>query len=121
MGGGCSGGGGGGGGGKGAGRPGDWICPNCGNLCFAAKQTCNKCGTGNEGVERIGMKRGDWICSGCGDFVFASKTACKMCGTPKVLAVQENVFRNLLREGVSRVMFLVVLIYGLSMLFKEFR
>jgi len=68
------------GGGKGAGRPGDWECPNCGNINFSRNRECKQCGTSGEGVERIGMKKGDWICPACGDLVFASKSQCKMCG-----------------------------------------
>mmetsp|Transcript_75464 Transcript_75464/g.221254 ORF Transcript_75464/g.221254 Transcript_75464/m.221254 type:complete len:148 (+) Transcript_75464:73-516(+) len=39
------------GGGKGkgkskeGGKPGDWTCPNCGDLVFASKDTCRMCGT----------------------------------------------------------------------------
>ena len=25
-------------------RPGDWICPNCGDLVFASKSACTMCG-----------------------------------------------------------------------------
>jgi uncharacterized OB-fold protein len=66
------------------GRPGDWICPDCGDLVFSSRDKCNKCGK-NKPVElaRIGMKVGDWMCPGCGDLVFASKGACSMCGTTK--------------------------------------
>merc|ERR1712241_837909 len=39
----------GGAGGKGptppGGKPGDWLCPNCGNLVYASKIECGKCGT----------------------------------------------------------------------------
>merc|ERR1740121_989979 len=71
------------GGGKGAGRPGDWECPNCGNINFSRNRDCKQCGTSGAGVERIGMKKGDWICMSCGDMCFASRTECKMCGAPK--------------------------------------
>merc|ERR1712039_213033 len=26
------------------GKPGDWICPSCGDLVFASKNTCKMCG-----------------------------------------------------------------------------
>merc|ERR1719401_3345418 len=31
--------------GKGAGRPGDWECPNCGNINFSRNRDCKQCGT----------------------------------------------------------------------------
>lgn len=65
------------------GKPGDWICPGCGNINFSSRDKCNKCGSGGRGQERLGMKKGDWICPSCGDLVFASRSACKMCSTPK--------------------------------------
>jgi len=75
--------GGGGGGGAGESKPGDWVCPDCANVNFSHRSTCNKCGGSGRGQTRLGMKPGDWICPGCGDLVFASKSACKMCSTPK--------------------------------------
>lgn len=88
------------------GKPGDWTCPNCGDLVFASKFACKMCGTpknsgmgggmggcmgGMFGVKGCmgkgpappGGKPGDWHCPNCGDLVFGSKAACKMCGTPK--------------------------------------
>merc|ERR1719436_1088404 len=49
--GGCKGGGckGGGGGSSPAAKPGDWICPNCGDLVFARRTECKMCGTPNPG------------------------------------------------------------------------
>lgn len=70
--------------GKGKGKPGDWVCPQCGDIVFASKSSCNKCGTEKTmNVKRINMKPGDWTCPGCGDLVFASKHQCSMCGTLK--------------------------------------
>jgi len=64
-------------------KPGDWVCPQCQNINFSNRETCNKCGFNGRGQKRLGMKPGDWICPGCGDLVFASKSQCKMCGNPK--------------------------------------
>lgn len=71
------------GGGNSTSKPGDWICPDCGNVNFSNRDTCNKCGKAGRTQQRLGMKPGDWICPNCGDLVFASKSACKMCATPK--------------------------------------
>merc|ERR1712039_1062166 len=78
--------GGGGGGGDNlpsGGKPGDWVCPSCGNVNFSNRDKCNKCDTPRGNQKRLGMKPGDWICPNCGDLVFATKNNCKMCGTPK--------------------------------------
>lgn len=67
-----------------AGKPGDWLCPTCSNVCFSHRPSCNKCGTPKDtGAERIGVKHGDWTCPNCGDLVFASKSVCSLCQTPK--------------------------------------
>eukprot|EP00933_Yihiella_yeosuensis_P070170 TRINITY_DN7778_c1_g1_i3.p1 TRINITY_DN7778_c1_g1~~TRINITY_DN7778_c1_g1_i3.p1 ORF type:complete len:356 (+),score=79.77 TRINITY_DN7778_c1_g1_i3:61-1128(+) len=67
--------------GGGAGRPGDWICQDCGSVVFSSKANCHKCGADKPAsAQRIGMKDGDWTCPSCGDLVFASKNACGMCG-----------------------------------------
>merc|ERR1712151_548654 len=77
------------------GKPGDWSCPNCGDLVFASKHACKMCGTpkpsmcGGKGWEGKnlsfppGGKPGDWQCPSCGDLVFAAKSECKLCGTAK--------------------------------------
>merc|ERR1712107_316127 len=73
-------------GGYGAGsnqKPGDWVCPECGNVNFSNREKCNKCGASGRGQKRLGMKPGDWICPNCGGLVFASTSLCKMCGNPK--------------------------------------
>merc|ERR1719277_1443770 len=67
----------------GSSRPGDWVCPQCQNINFSNRETCNKCGFAGRGQKRLGMKPGDWICTNCGDLVFSSKSQCKMCGTAK--------------------------------------
>merc|ERR1712039_601441 len=66
-------------------RPGDWMCPACGEISHSSKKTCRSCGAKcNLSLEsRVGVKPGDWTCPKCGDLVFASKAACSMCKTPK--------------------------------------
>merc|ERR1711957_120708 len=88
-------------GGKGGGKPGDWNCPQCGDLVFASRSECRNCGPqqggggfggkgfggggmkGGGGGMKGGGKPGDWECPNCGDNVFASKNACRQCGTEK--------------------------------------
>lgn len=75
------------------GKPGDWICPNCGDLVFARNSACRKCGTPKSEPAPMSMfvptqvpqaagRPGDWNCPNCGDLVFGSKPACRLCGTP---------------------------------------
>lgn len=72
-------------------RPGDWMCPGCGNHNFASRQSCNKCSAPREGeygapaapISMEGMRPGDWMCPGCGNHNFASRQSCNKCGSPK--------------------------------------
>lgn len=81
-------------------RPGDWEC--CGNVVFASRPSCFKCGRANPGYQvnqasapsiyELPPYRGpmpliegdnggfhrDWRC--CGDMVFGSKRNCRKCG-----------------------------------------
>merc|ERR1711920_1176593 len=76
-------------------RAGDWICPSCGNVCFATRVECNRCQAPRPmNVERKGMKPGDWICGNCGDLVFSWKNSCKMCGTLKCDSEQPPAITN---------------------------
>merc|ERR1712232_44821 len=73
-------------------KPGDRLCPKCGDLVFASKAACKMCHTARPddsaihipGAQtRFGMKLGDWTCPNCGDMVFGSRDKCKMCHTRK--------------------------------------
>lgn len=74
-------------------KPGDWWCPQCGDLVFASKSSCRMCGFDgaykgkgkgkDKGKSGKTQRAGDWSCPSCGDLVFASRNACKMCQTPK--------------------------------------
>jgi len=74
------------------GKPGDWLCPSCGDHQFAKNQACRRCGTPNPNPQgnmaaftaSIGMthKPGDWFCPSCSDLQFARNMQCKRCGTP---------------------------------------
>jgi len=81
-------------------KPGDWMCPVCGDLVFAKRTSCNMCGFGGglaglgpaaasgargaaAGSASGGGKPGDWFCSKCGDLVFSYRDKCNQCGAPK--------------------------------------
>lgn len=66
-------------------KPGDWMCPSCGDLQFARNAECRKCATPKPVVSSNGQaaKVGDWICPSCQDVQFAKNTECRKCGTPK--------------------------------------
>lgn len=80
-------------------KPGDWLCPKCGDLVFEWKDACRMCGTpkvngaleaqdgvwyaAGKGRGKSGFRPGDWMCPGCGDNVFAWRSECKMCGIAK--------------------------------------
>merc|ERR1712194_482983 len=64
-------------------KPGDWICPSCGDHQFRDNEACKQCGdakpddvvvcTGN-------LLPGDWTCPGCNDHQFAKNEKCRQCG-----------------------------------------
>merc|ERR1719491_386057 len=82
-------------------KPGDWLCPGCGDHQFSRNETCRKCGHakpagvgagmmavgggggGAGGLMAGSMKPGDWICAGCGDHQFAKNETCRKCGHPR--------------------------------------
>lgn len=77
------------------GKPGDWECPNCGDINFARNESCRICSEPRPGKgKRKGKlqqttagfpeaREGDWICPQCDDLQFASRTNCRQCGNPK--------------------------------------
>ncbi|CAN6463447.1 unnamed protein product [Victoria cruziana] len=96
-------------------QDGDWMCPNtsCGNVNFAFRGVCNRCGTarpagssgtgtggggrgrgrgasdaGGRGGRTVGGPTGlfgpnDWPCPMCGNINWAKRTKCNICNTNK--------------------------------------
>merc|ERR1712032_1300874 len=86
------------GGGK---KVGDWVCRACGNLNYASRENCNKCGIPKTTfVSKSGLRPGDWVCPSCGNHNWADKQSCNKCGAPKVeSAVQQQKPGQQMREG----------------------
>lgn len=75
-------------------RSGDWKCSTCGDLVFASRTSCRKCGSTKQGLSTVpsgvgvssfSIKPGDWQCKSCNsnDWNFGSRTECRNCGAPK--------------------------------------
>lgn len=103
----------------GIGRPGDWLCPGCGEHCFASRGACRKCGGLKPGIGlpsnipstlNPSMTRpGDWVCPSCGDHSYATRTVCRKCNTPKpgsasaVAAAADTSFPKAVPDGMGGV------------------
>ncbi len=92
-------------------RPGDWMCPGCGEHKYARKTECI-CGAKRPvAVQPVtpvrlagapattqpvtasrqqgALKPGDWNCPACGDHQFARNAKCRQCGAAKPAAVAD--------------------------------
>lgn len=91
-----------------AGENGNWQCRQCGNVNFATRDVCNRCGAMKEddasgeleeldsfeaGVEEVRPVRaskapvagenGNWTCDHCGNVNFGSRVVCNKCQAPR--------------------------------------
>lgn len=72
-------------------QAGDWTCsnPSCGNINWAKRVACNRCGTTRTAMDATfmevtpGVKPGDWPCAQCGNINWARREECNLCHTPR--------------------------------------
>lgn len=70
-----------------AGVDGNWACGSCGNVNFAQRTSCNRCGMlkpeERRGGRPVAGVNGNWACLSCGNVNFPERLQCNRCSALK--------------------------------------
>merc|ERR1711862_700472 len=102
-------------------KPGDWICPMCGDLVFARRDNCGVCGFGGDSGNPLAsmmammsqvphkpgtekpfagnghtkyLKPGDWRCGQCSALNMSNRKTCYGCGADKSATFKPKSMRS---------------------------
>merc|ERR1711972_1048289 len=73
-------------------RDGNWACPQCNNVNYAIRLSCNRCNAPKpeerpvprrSGRAPVAGVDGNWACPVCRNVNFATRSTCNRCGEAK--------------------------------------